>query len=515
MTKKNLITEVLFFVAVFMINNATGQIKLGAKPVGGSGASLSASFNPSPYDALHFDTYSDCINTAGKTASQAVIVAYSISGNGNYVGNGYTLKVSSTSFTNGSSSIPAQYVSIAFNSYGGNSPFPPTTSTGSFSLSSTPTTAINFTGPASPPSYYYTQLFDVHVAGGNQLLVPTTGNYTGTLTFSFCDASGNVQSSADVSVIIEIGFSNSCSGVSLATGEYPVPNFTTYTQIQSGQTATDAVHVQYTPNGANCIGWSLKVRANGNFSNGTNSITPDHISLAFNNVSTGSPSAAAIGVTNTPVALSTSDVTLINNSQAAFSVYTEHQFDMIVAGGNYLLLAGSGTFTCTLTFSIYNASGTLVATQTLNASFVISYTNSSSATMSLAHTSVSLPFTTNTDYVNGVSVTQTQELYVKAFNSYQIIAKTEDANLTNGAHTIPVSVIHLSNAANPAKAGIVSTAINLTDGDQQIITNPLTNSTYQEQYYDLTYSIPGGNTTIAAASGGTYTTDIIYVLLPN
>ncbi|HEU0227904.1 MAG TPA: hypothetical protein VFQ86_09210, partial [Arachidicoccus soli] len=228
----------------------------------------------------------------------------------------------------------------------------------------------------------------------------------------------------------------------------------------------------------------------------------------------GSPSAAAIGVTNTPVALSTSDVTLINNSQAPFNGYTEHQFDMTIQGGNYLLVAGSGTFTSTLTFSIYNASGTLVATQTLNASFIISYASSSGATMSLAHSGISLPFTTQSNYTSGVSVTQAQELSVTAYNAYQIIAKTQDPNLTSGTHTIPVSVIQLANAANPTKTGIVSTTISLTNADQQIITNPMTNYTFQSVKYDLTYSISGNNTTIFQSSSGTYTTNIIYILLP-
>ncbi|AYD48709.1 hypothetical protein [Arachidicoccus soli] len=514
MIKWKLIVFFLFSNTLFLVNNASGQIIFGAKPGGGNSLSLSASFNPSPYNALHFDTYTDCINAAGKTAASALTVAFSPQGN--YAAtSGYTLKVSSSDFVNGSSSIPAQYVSLNFNSFGGNNPYPSITSSGSVSLANTSKTLVTFTTPLTVPSYYYTQLFDVHVAGGNQLLVPTTGNYTGTITLSFCDASGAVVSSTTVQVIIEIGFSNSCSGVSLAINQPTTPNFTTYAQISSGQTATDAVHVQYTPNGANCVGWYLKVRANGNFTNGTNTITPDHISLAFNNVSTGSPSAAAIGVTNTPVALSTSDVSLINNSQAAFNGYTEHQFDMIVQGGNYLLVAGSGTFTCTLTFSIYNASGTLVATQTLNASFIISYSNSSSATMSLAHTGVSLPFTTQANYTSGVSVTQTQELSVTAYNAYQIIAKTQDANLTSGTHTIPVSVIQLTNTANPTKTGIVSTPISLTNNDQQIITNPMTNSTFQSVKYDLTYSISGNNSTIFQSSSGTYTTNIIYILLPN
>ncbi|PYF76568.1 hypothetical protein [Pedobacter nutrimenti] len=429
---------------------------------------------------------------------------------------GWTLKIrANANFSNGASSIPSQYVSLKFRSVdvgpsGVSGSAVPLTSTNANLI----TTSVALT---APNDYYVAQKFDMIIQGGNHLLVPT-GTYSTTLTLSMYDRNGNLlATNGNVPVSFTINYSNSCSGAAL-NGSAGMPyNFDTYQKLQSGGTATDALTIQYSPYAANCIGWSLKVRANGNFINGSSSVSPQYVSLRFNRVSMGSPSAADIGISSNAVPLGMSDVVLEGPSMAAFQAYnfTEHKFDMVIQGGNHLLLAkNTGTYSCPLTFSLYNQSGQLVSSVNVNASFQISYANSVNYSIALQNPDVAMLYNTPASYTAGVSVTKTKGLKIVGFSPYQVIVKTTGPNLTGSADNLPVSLVRLENTPPSGKPGISSVAINLSSADQVIITNNMNDYTYQTIEYDLRYSIAGGNTTINTAKGGTYTTQVIYVILP-
>lgn len=458
------------------------------------------------------NTYSDV--QTGTTVSQYLTLQTSLVGS--LLNTGWHITVRANGdFVNGTATIPAQYMSLKFNTATSG----PTGVTGSqVALSGTDATLLTGTTDNKKKIYYMAQNYDFSVQGGPQLLVPTTGTYSTTLTVSVYDATGTLlATSSSVVVSVQINFSNSCSGVALGASFSNQFNFSTYSQVQSGGTASQALTVQYTPNQANCTGWSLRVRANGNFTNGSSTITPDHVSLAFNSVTQGSPSASQIGVTNTPVQLSTSDVNLISSSNAPFvaNTYTAQTYDMIIQGGNYLLLGTSGTYSCPITLSLYNANGQLVATANVTISFQISYSNSNSSSITMNTTSVALQYQTPSDYLNGVTVSNPNAMTVTGYSSYQVLAATLDANLSNGSSTIPVNIIHLTNSAPSGMTAITSTPINLSTTNQVIITNPVPDYTYQTVQYSLTYSIAGGNGILVSVPAGSYTTQLIFVVLPN
>lgn len=492
MTPKHIISGILFTLVLFTCHPANSQ------------------------NITYFTGAAPAINTYAQTQSGGTTLKYltlqtSLTG-ANYAA-GWTLNVRANGdFMNGTSSVPSQYVSLKFNSAVSKKP---TGISGSqVALTGSDAVLLNSTSSLNG-IYYMAQDFDMTVQGGNQLLVPTTGTYSTTLTLTLKDKNGIViaTNNSPITVSFTISYSNSCSGLALTAGFTNGPNFSTYASISSGATASQAISLQYTPNAANCIGWSLKVKANGNFTNGSSSVTPDHVSLQFNSVTSGSPSAAAIGISSNPVALSTSDVTLINNSNAPFQNYTAQAYDMIVQGGNYLLAGATGTYQCPLTFSLYNSSGQLVATSNVTASFQISYSNSSSYTITVNNPTVSFQFNTPAAYNNGVTVTEANGLTIKGYASYEVIAKTTDANLMNGSNAIPVSVIQLANSAPAGMTAITSTTINLSTADQVIITNPLPDYTYQSVQYNLQYSIAGGNSHLFSIPVGNYSTQLIFVVL--
>lgn len=511
-TKANLSGKFLLRALVILVANTSGALP--------SSAGINTKGNPafSGNSIAYYTVGTPSINTysdvqTGVSVSKYLTLQTSLSGS--LLNAGWYIAVRANGdFVNGTATIPAQYMSLKFNTATSG----PTQVTGSqVALSGTDATLLTGTMNDKKKVYYMAQNYDFSVQGGPQLQVPT-GTYSTTLTVSVYDASGNLlATSSSVVVSVMIKFSNSCSGVSLGAYFSNGFNFSTYNQLQTGGTASKALTVQYNPNQANCTGWSLRVRADGNFTNGSSTITPDHVSLAFNSVTQGSPSGSQIGVTNTPVQLSTSDVDLITSSKAPFvaNTYTAQAYDMIIQGGNYLLLASSGTYSCPITLSLYNASGQLVATVNVTISFQISYSYSNSSKITMNTSSVALQYQTPSDYLNGVTVSNPNAMTITGYSSYQVLAATMDATLSNGSSSIPVNIIRLANSAPSGMTAITSTAIYLSTSNQVIITNPVPDYTYQTVSYSLTYSIAGGISNLVSVPAGSYSTQLIFVVLPN
>jgi len=475
--------------------------------------------------ALAYYRGSDCtFNTlaqinAGCTSTSYLTVQYSGFVNGVTYPAGWTLKVKANgNFSNGSTTIAPQYVSIGFNSINGG---PSGVAGTGYQALSTSAAVSLFTTSSSiqtPSTYFFEHKFDMKIQGGSQLTVGT-GTYTATLTITLVDKNGvTVATNSNVQASFVVNYTNSCSGATLSSYVSNQYTFSTYAQQMSGATVTDAVTIQYTPNSATCTGWSLKVRAAGNFTSGANSVAPQYFSLRFNRVSVGSPSASAIGVTNNPVTLSTSDIALISQSNAAFiaGTGTEHKFDMIIQGGNHLLVP-NGTYTGNLVFTLYNQSNQVVSTTTVAESFAVnSTTNSFTVVFQNSADNINLAFNAISDYVNGVSVTKTRGLKITGFSPYQVIIKTSGANLvpTSGTNTIPVSVVSVAATKfTSTAAGINVFTRQLSTTDQIIITNPLSDFTQQVVEYNLRYFTQPGDQRLSLPSGS-FNTSILFVVIP-
>ncbi|MDB5112735.1 MAG: hypothetical protein JWR67_3849 [Mucilaginibacter sp.] len=470
--------------------------------------------------ATQFNTYAQVL--AGATVTDYFSIQYNVP----YAANcpKWTLKVRANgNFTNGSSSIAPQYVAIRFNRVDAGGPSASAigvSTTSAVALSTTDVTIVNQSNApfAAPPDYYTEHKLDMIVQGGSQLAVGT-GTYSAVLTFSLYNQSGQLMATQNLTASFVVNFSNTCSGAALSAFATSGYNFTTYAQQMAGGTTNQTVSVQYTSNQASCTGWSLKVHTSGSFTNGTNSVAPQYVSLRFNSVTSGSPTAAAIGISSNPVALSTADVPLINQSNAPFqaNTATTHSFDLIIQGGNQLLV-GNGTYTTNLIFSLYNASNQLVSTSTTAVSFLVNTTTNSSYTMILQNggTSAGLSFTNMSNYVNGVSLTQAKALKVTGYAAYQIIVKTTTDNLTSGtsSKTIPVTAIKLQTSSTTASIpNVTYSVVSLSSVDQMVINNPYTDYHYQIVEYDLKYYTNPADARFSLPTG-TFSTNVIFVVIP-
>ncbi|OYZ56521.1 MAG: hypothetical protein B7Y19_03435, partial [Sphingobacteriales bacterium 24-40-4] len=308
-----------------------------------------------------FNTKADILTNI--TSNNYLTLQYNLNSNSQ---SGWTVQIQANSdFSNGTATIAASFVSLNYASAVGG---PNGTSSRGYQNLSTSAamSMINSSGNITGGNRNFQQLFDMRVTGGNHLNVGS-GTYSTTLTVTIFDRNGSVMATNNnIAVSFVVNYSSTCQGATLNTYSSTQGTFNTYAEQMAGATVTDALSVQYSPNGATCDEWSLNVRAAGNFTNGNESVAPQFFSLRFNRVSTGTPTAVQIGVDNTPVVLNNTDVVLINGSNAPFGAYvfTEHKFDMLIQGGNHLMVP-NGTYTGTLIFSLYNSNNVLVSTSTV------------------------------------------------------------------------------------------------------------------------------------------------------
>ncbi len=463
-----------------------------------------------------FDTYSDVLS--GETFDEFITLTYNLDAPVNCPN--WKIKVRALgNFSNGTTTINPQYVSIRFNRVHQGAPSAAAmgVSGTAVALSTSEVTLINSNAAfATPPTYYAAHKFDMLVAGGAHLLAGS-GTYTATLRFTLYNSSNVAVSTKDIATSFNVVYSNTCSGVDLGGFFNNQYTFTTYAQQMAGATSTESITLQYNTHGATCRGWSLRVRAAGNFVNGANTVAPQFLSVKFNRVSSGSPTAAAIGVTNTPVALSLSDATVINSSGDSFNGNTDHKLDLVISGGLHLLVP-NGSYTGGLIFTLYNAANQPISNVTINATFQVqSSANSFSLVLQNTADLVNMNFSAPGALASGISVSKARGMKIVGYGSHQVIVKTSGPNLTSttSAYTIPVSAVSLEvTKYTTTNAGITCFTRSLSASDQIFITNPLSHHTQQDVEYNLRFFTAPGNPQFSGANG-TFSTSVVFVAIPN
>jgi len=447
------------------------------------------------------------------TSSNYLTLQYALNSTSN---TGWTVRIQANSnFSNGIATIAADFVSLNYvSSIGGPTN---TVSTGFQTLSTTTSKSMITSGRnLTNSTNNFQQIFSMRVAGGNHLNVGA-GTYRTTLTVSILDRNGVVMATdSNIAVEFIVNYSSTCESAVISSFASTQANFTSYAEQMAGATVTDAVSIQYNPNSASCDQWILKVRAAGNFINGSSSVAPQFFSLRFNRVSTGTPTATEIGVGNTPVVINNTDVTLINGSNAPFTAFTftEHKFDMLIQGGSHLVVP-NGAYTGTLVFSLYNSNNVLVSTSNVAVTFNINSTyNSLTLELQNLANEINLDFNTLGNYTNGVSVTKARGMRVVGYQPYQVMIKTSGLNLVAAnSTTIPVAAVNVQATKFTSSSGGISTFTReLSTVNQVLVTNPMVDNTQQVTEYDLRYFTAPNDSRLSGKTG-VFNTTVLFVVV--
>lgn len=457
---------------------------------------------------------------SGVTTANAITLQYSIQSA--MLCSGFSLKVrTSSNFVSGANSIDASYMSIRFNQTTGPSAASLGMTTSAVGLSTSEVTLISNSPGAveTPPYYSFTQKFDLVLQGGNHLVKPT-GTYSTNFIFTLYNSSGQQVSSVTLPVSFTNNVNVSCAPVLLDNSYFNVPfTIATYSDIMAGATSINGLTLHYTvPTGTVCTGFTLKVRAAGAFTCAGSSVAASYASIRFNQA-TGGPSAASLGMPSTPIQLSTSDVTIINNSAGLIEYPPgsfDHKFDVILQGGTHLVKPDNGTYSANLIFSLYDASNTLVRTTQVTVYYSYNYSGNYQFSMQLqpGANTVGFSFNSPSAYTNGISIQQNNALTLTAYVAYQVIAKTDAANFaTTSGYALPVSVINMQATMASPPAYITLYSFPLSAADQVLIRN--TQNSNPAHTFTLRYFTNPNNTAIMFANKtAPYNTTVTIVAVP-
>ncbi|WP_142602505.1 hypothetical protein [Solitalea koreensis] len=252
-------------------------------------------------------------------------------------------------------------------------------------------------------------------------------------------------------------------------------------------------------NGASLnTGWRLSVRANQNFTSGSNTIPINEVMAEVNRV--GSPYAGEGSVG--PVALGLTDQNLIVNSGYSGARKSQSNLNITfkTTGGSNLFKP-AGTYTATLTFRItYNGAYYNETTATVN----LVLTNVTSLTPSSGSASFSI--TAPTHYQNGVTLNLAGNLSAFSNLPFSITAQASQDLTRTGGGTIPVGNIKLT--LSPQTGTAVTKTLTTSS------TTFYLNTPGDAPVYDLIFSSDGGNNAFMNLTPGTYTTSITFTLTP-
>ncbi|WP_293887303.1 MULTISPECIES: hypothetical protein [unclassified Sphingobacterium] len=118
--------------------------------------------------------------------------------------------------------------------------------------------------------------------------------------------------------------------------------------------------------------------------------------------------------------------------------------------------------------------------------------------------SVNLPFTTTSNYINGVSTNMATHLKLSKTTPYNLYVRATSSSFTSGVNSIPLSVLRIGPMAGQTGVNTVT----LSTTAQQLIQNadPIIDRTL-----DMQYSIPASQTSnLLGKPAGTYTANIVY-----
>ncbi|GAA0884322.1 hypothetical protein K2F45_01530 [Sphingobacterium siyangense] len=233
---------------------------------------------------------------------------------------------------------------------------------------------------------------------------------------------------------------------------------------------------------------------------------PNNASPA-SSVSTVSASLSGVA-TATSAILSTSDQTLTSAAGIAVPTNNSSSITHTYAISTALLKSNfiqAGTYTVPLTYTWNKLSSAYPTTPVqAQASGSLNVVVSDLGEIIANQQSVNLPFTTTSNYVNGVSTNMPTHIKLSKTTPYNLYVRATSSSFTSGVNSIPLSVLRIGPMAGQTGVNTVT----LSTTAQQLIQNadPVIDRTL-----DMQYSIPASQTSnLLGKPAGTYTADIIY-----
>lgn len=171
-----------------------------------------------------------------------------------------------------------------------------------------------------------------------------------------------------------------------------------------------------------------------------------------------------------------------------------------------------------LCLTVFSA-GAYAQVSTASVTFNVVLANFASIAVSSSDVSVTLNYTTQTNYANGVSLTQLQALSVQSESGFTVKTYAGGDLAGPSANTLPAADFSVLPTADPAVTGVtpVSTPVYFPNTSANAATIIHSTVGVTSATFDLTYAGPGSTGTPSSNDflgkpAGTYTTTVYYLL---
>lgn len=292
-------------------------------------------------------------------------------------------------------------------------------------------------------------------------------------------------------------------------------------------TGVNTVQIEFPYSSTLEQGWSLEFKLVSPVTNGEGKEFPaDKLKLRWNNhhISGGTPvSSAVLGAILTPIPMSyLSYQPLITNSgfQKEEAGYRQIiiNLDIAVEGGAYLEdYKTENEYQIQVEYTIKDPAGNVLNSNSSSMNFRVYPTDTPPPTepdftLQVAGTAknINLDFTSIHDYQNGKSVTLSKALQIKSTAPYEVLVRANTQKFySSDQNELPLDIVNISTLSN---AGIQGKTIVLSDVDQNILTGSQPAQTLTG--FDLRYFTPASDQRLLEARPESYSTILIYTLLP-
>jgi hypothetical protein len=234
--------------------------------------------------------------------------------------------------------------------------------------------------------------------------------------------------------------------------------FNTKASISTNLSSSNYLTLAYAMSSTSNSGWTVRIQANSDFSNGTSTIAAGFVSLSYSSAVGGPNNTSSRGYQTLST---TSSKSMISSSRSITNGNNSFQqrFNMRVTGGTHLSL-GAGTYSTTLTVTVLSSTGQVMASDSnILVEFIVNYSSTCETAVISSYASNQANFTSYAEQMSGTTVTDAVSVQYNpntaTCDEWSLKVRVA-GNFTNGGTSVAPQ--HFSIRFNRVSSGIPSAA---------------------------------------------------------
>jgi hypothetical protein len=234
--------------------------------------------------------------------------------------------------------------------------------------------------------------------------------------------------------------------------------FNTKASISTNLSSSNYLTLAYAMSSTSNSGWTVRIQANSDFSNGTSTIAAGFVSLSYSSAVGGPNNTSSRGYQTLSTTSSKSMISSSRSITNGNNIF-QQRFNMRVTGGTHLGL-GAGTYSTTLTVTVLSNTGQVMASDSnILVEFIVNYSSTCETAVISSYASNQANFTSYAEQMAGTTVTDAVSVQYNpntaTCDEWSLKVRVA-GNFTNGGTSVAPQ--HFSLRFNRVSAGIPSAA---------------------------------------------------------